>query len=73
MPDPKENSMKPHDLSEAQIAWILWNLHERFNTLLWDRYEKEFLDWRIMDEAANKEMERRREEELDRLFDPESL
>jgi len=24
------------NLTEAQTAWILWNLHERLNTLLWD-------------------------------------
>jgi hypothetical protein len=41
--------MKSETLSEAQIAWILCNLHERLNDLLWDRYEKEFLDW-AMDE-----------------------
>lgn len=62
--------MKPQNLSEAQIAWILWNLHERLNDLLWDRYEKEFLDW-VMDQNQRKEMERRMEEELDRLLESE--
>jgi hypothetical protein len=62
--------MKPENLTEAQIAWILYNLHERLNSLLWDRYEKEFLDW-VMDENYRREMERRMEEELDRLLESE--
>jgi hypothetical protein len=62
--------MKPENLTEAQIAWILYNLHERLNSLLWDRYEKEFLDW-VMDENYRKEMQRRMEEELDRLLESE--
>jgi len=62
--------MKSENLTEAQIAWILWNLHERLNNLLWDRYEKEFLDW-AMDENHRKEMERIANEELDRLLESE--
>jgi hypothetical protein len=62
--------MKPENLTEPQIAWILWNLHERFNQLLWTRYEKQFLDW-IMDDNDRKEMERLMDEELDRLLDAE--
>ena len=62
--------MKSENLTEAQIAWILWNLHERLNNLLWDRYEKEFLDW-TMDENHRKEMERIADEELDRLLESE--
>ena len=62
--------MKSENLTAAQIAWILYNLHERLNSLLWDRYEKEFLDW-VMDENYRREMERRMEEELDRLLESE--
>ncbi len=62
--------MKSESLTEAQIAWILWNLHERLNNLLWDRYEKEFLDW-TMDENQRKEIDRMMEEELDRLLETE--
>jgi hypothetical protein len=62
--------MKAENLTEAQIAWILWNLHERLNNLLWDRYEKEFLDW-VMDENQKKEMDRIMEKELDRLLECE--
>ena len=62
--------MKSENLTAAQIAWILYNLHERLNSLLWDLYEKEFLDW-VMDENLRKERERMMEEELQRLVDSE--
>jgi len=62
--------MKSENLTEAQIAWILWNLHERLNGLLWDRYEKEFLDW-TMNENERKEIDRITEEELNRLLESE--
>jgi hypothetical protein len=62
--------MKPENLSEAQIAWILWNLHERLNDLLWNRYEKEFLDW-AMDENERKEMDRITKEEMNLLLESE--
>ena len=62
--------MKPENLTEAQIAWLLLNLHERLNNLLWERYEKEFIDW-TMTENEKKELERRMDEELDHLLDSE--
>jgi hypothetical protein len=63
--------MKWENLTEAQIAWVLCNLHERFTQLLWDRYEKEFLNW-AMDENDRKQMEKVLSEEFDDLFEPES-
>jgi hypothetical protein len=62
--------MKWENLTEAQIAWVLCNLHERFTQLLWDRYEKEFLNW-AMDENDRKQMEKMLSEEFDDLFEPE--
>ena len=62
--------MKWENLKEAQIAWILWNLHERLNSLLWDRYEKEFLNW-VMDENERRETEKMLSEEFDHLSEPE--
>jgi hypothetical protein len=62
--------MKSENLTEAQIAWLLWNLHERLNNLLWERYEKEFIDW-TMTENEKKELERRMDEELYHLLDSE--
>ncbi len=57
--------MKIEDLTEAQIAWIIWNLQERLSNLLWDRYGKEFVAWAI-DENYSSELDRILEKELDR-------
>ena len=62
--------MKLENIPEARMAWILCNLHERFTQLLWDRYEKEFLNW-AMDENDRKQMEKMLSEEFDDLFEPE--
>lgn len=62
--------MKWENLSEAQIAWIVWNFQEQLNRLLWERYEKEFLEW-AMDENDRKQMEKMLQEESDRLLEPE--
>jgi hypothetical protein len=62
--------MKSENLTEAQIAWILWNLHERLNQLLWTRYEKQFMDW-AMNENDSREMDRIMDQELDRLLESE--
>jgi len=45
--------MKLNDIPEARLAWILWNLHERLNDLLWERYEREFLDFILQEEQEN--------------------
>jgi len=39
--------MERKNLSEAERAWILWQLLQELNDLLWDRYEKDFLDFLI--------------------------
>ena len=62
--------MKWENLSEAQIAWVVWNLQEQLNNLLWHRYEKEFLEW-AMDENDRSQMEKMLQEESDRLLEPE--
>jgi len=62
--------MKSENLTEAQIAWILWNLHERLNELLWIRYEKQFVDFAV-DENYRREMDRIMDEELDQLAESE--
>jgi hypothetical protein len=62
--------MKWESLSEAQIAWAVWNLQEQLNNLLWDRYEEEFLQW-AMDENDRRQMEKMLQEESDGLLDPE--
>ncbi len=61
--------MKWENLTEAQIAWILWNLYDRLTDLLWDRYENEFLDF-AMDDNERKHMDQI-EEEMYRFLEPE--
>ena len=39
--------MERQDRSEAKQAWILWQRLQELNDLLWDRYEKDFLDFLI--------------------------
>jgi hypothetical protein len=34
--------MGTKDLSEAKLAWSLWQRLEELADLLWDRYEQEF-------------------------------
>jgi hypothetical protein len=45
--------MKLENIPEARLAWTLWNLHERLNDLLWERYEWEFLDFICQEEQEN--------------------
>lgn len=63
--------MKIENLTEVQIAWILYHLHERMTDLIWEHYEKEFLDC-TMDENQRKEMDRIMDQELGRLLESES-
>jgi hypothetical protein len=37
-----ENTMK--DQSQINTAWQIWHLISRLNDLIWDHYEKEFLE-----------------------------
>jgi len=39
-----------NDEKEAQLAWDLWNLIEKLNDLLWDRYQHQFIDYLMKDE-----------------------
>ncbi len=34
--------METKDLSEAKLAWSLWQRLEELADLLWDRYDQEF-------------------------------
>ena len=45
--------MKLNDIPEARLAWTLCDLHERLNHLLWERYEREFLDFILQEEQGN--------------------
>ena len=37
--------MKPQDVSEAKLAWMIWQALEKLNGLLWDHHEKDFLSF----------------------------
>lgn len=38
------------DQKEIQIAWEIWNLVEKLNNLLWDRYEEDFIEIYLREE-----------------------
>ncbi len=38
------------DQKEIQIAFEIWNLTNKLNDLLWDRYEQEFLEIYLREE-----------------------
>ena len=41
------------DQREIQIAWETWNLVEKLNNLLWDRYEEDFIEIYLKEEEDN--------------------
>ncbi len=38
---------------ESKIAWLAWLLLDEVQTLLWDRYEKQFLDLMRQEQEQN--------------------
>jgi hypothetical protein len=38
------------DENETQVAWQIWNLVTRFNDIIWDRYEDEFIELYLKEE-----------------------
>jgi len=60
-------------LSEAKIAWVLYNLLDEASGQLWDRYEKEFM--KLVAEEEEKEIraaERLSEMDPDSPSEPEA-
>jgi len=37
--------MTSQNVSEAKLAWMIWQALEKLNSLLWDHYEKDFLSF----------------------------
>jgi hypothetical protein len=35
------------NISEAKLAWLLWQRLQELSDLLWNRYDQEFLDFDI--------------------------
>jgi DNA polymerase IIIc chi subunit len=42
--------MTPQNVSEAKLAWMIWQALEKLNSLLWDHYEKDFLSFALQEE-----------------------
>lgn len=45
--------------TEAQVAWILWEMFTDFSNLLWDRYEKQFLDFILKDQYPTQKTQKK--------------
>jgi len=43
-------SGRPQPVTEAKLAWLIWQALEKLNGLLWDHYEKDFLAFAMEDE-----------------------
>jgi hypothetical protein len=50
MRNQKEKSMTPQNVSEAKLAWMIWQALEKLNGLLWDHYEEDFLSFALQEE-----------------------
>jgi hypothetical protein len=42
--------MTPQKTYEAKLAWAIWQALEKLNSLLWDRYQKDFLSLAMEEE-----------------------
>ena len=42
--------MTPKNVSEAKLAWMIWQALEKLNSLLWDHYEKDFLSFALQED-----------------------
>ena len=42
--------MTPQNVSEAKLAWMIWQALEKLNSLLWDHYEKDYLSLALQEE-----------------------
>jgi hypothetical protein len=41
--------MKSQNVSEAKLAWMIWNALQQLSNRLWDRYDQDFLSF-VMEE-----------------------
>jgi hypothetical protein len=58
---------------EAKIAWVLLNLLEQVTEQLWNRYDKEFVEFAMEEEKKEVRLgERLSEMDPDPPFEPES-
>jgi hypothetical protein len=47
--------MPSQPFPEAKLAWMIWQTLETLNSLLWDRYEKDFLSFAMEEENRHSE------------------
>ena len=64
--------MKPQDVSEAKLAWMIWQALEKLNGLLWDHYEKDFLSFAIQEEGRDRKPTNADMEQIDGSFPEDS-
>jgi len=64
--------MKPQNVSEAKLAWMIWQALEKLNSLLWDRYEKDFLSFGFDKKDRDEESTTSDMEQIDASFPEDS-
>jgi hypothetical protein len=64
--------MKPQDVSEAKLAWMIWQALEKLNSLLWDHYEKDFLSFALQQEDQDRKSTIPDIEQIDESFPEDS-
>jgi hypothetical protein len=51
-----ENKIKPENLTQAKLAWILWEISEQLAHLLWKNFEEEF--FHILNQRQEQSLQR---------------
>ena len=64
--------MKPQNFPEAELAWMIWQALEKLNSLLWDRYEKDFLSFGFDKKDRDEESTTSDMEQIDGSFSEDS-
>jgi len=64
--------MKLQDVSEAKLAWMIWQALEKLNGLLWDQYEKDFLSFALQEEDQDPKSTISDREQIDGSFPEDS-
>jgi len=50
-----EMPTQPEPITEARLAWLIWQALEKLNARLWDRYENNFLVFAMEDETSTQD------------------
>ena len=46
---------QPEPITEARLAWLIWQALEKLNARLWDRYQNDFLAFAMEDETSTQD------------------